>query len=539
MGPDPERAGNRFVAHLTDAGFSRVPVPDLVLWYAVSASLVYALPTLLRSGSGPWNRPAAEEIQAWYWAFGFVVGAVGVMVARSTRARPSLPLLALLATGPWVLGYLALLLRPDIPHSRVIALMSAVGGNVLLFLPPLVSPLVIRLMPRVTVVLAGLAAVASSPVERPDAGASTSTVSTSFVPLSLTWEDDLVADTMVSGGAIVKTGSGLLLVTGSGAWYNVMQDSAGGHLRVRKLSIPSPMKRDGFTFDARLPRPIIRVTGVAVDSSPAGVTVYVAHEMWRPDERCTVMQVSAMRMARLEAPDSVWRPIYATKPCLKPDISFDPWESGGRLLLQPDHSLLLTVGDYGENTVAATALSQLSDTDYGKTLRIGPDGSRTLHSLGHRNPTGIVRDRDGRVWVAEHGPRGGDEINLIEQGRNYGWPLATYGTEYGSYRWRFPPPAQEAGFTEPSFVLVPSVGISSLIAVQGRLFEPWAGDLLAGSLSAKQLLRFRVEGTRVIYAEPIPVNRRIRDLVETDDGNIVLWTDGRDLGLLSPEPSMA
>jgi cytochrome c2 len=208
------------------------------------------------------------------------------------------------------------------------------------------------------------------------------------------------------------------------------------------------------------------------------------------------------------------------------------------LLLQKDGSLLLSVADYGLGKVKP-ALAQLPAGDYGKVIRIAPDGARTLLTMGHRNPSGLAADADGNVWSVEHGPKGGDEVNLLQPGANYGWPLNTYGTDYGAFSWPIAMPADSSTrFTSPAFVLVPSVGISSLIVIRGTEFRSWAGDLLAGSLRGNKLIRFKREGRRLVYAEPIEINRRIRDLVETYDGHIVLYTDRQDLVLLSVEPDV-
>ena len=147
-------------------------------------------------------------------------------------------------------------------------------------------------------------------------------------------------------------------------------------------------------------------------------------------------------------------------------------------------------------------------------------------SLGHRNPQGLAVARDGRIWESEHGPQGGDEVNLIAQGANYGWPLVTYGVEYGSTAWPLDPEGRDHGeFQEPALAFVPSVATSALIELQGDEFPRWDGDLLLASLRAETLYRLRLRGDRVIYAEPIRLGRRIRDLAQMPDGRVVAWTD--------------
>ena len=137
------------------------------------------------------------------------------------------------------------------------------------------------------------------------------------------------------------------------------------------------------------------------------------------------------------------------------------------------------------------------------------------------------------VWVTEQGPRGGDELNMIVDGGNFGWPLETYGTAYN----KFPhPTVQSYGrhlqFLPPTYAWVPSVGLSSLTGITG--FHPsWDGDLLAASLAGQSLFRLRLRDDRVVFAERIQIGERIRDVHQHGDDSIILWTDAETLLFLS------
>ena len=146
-----------------------------------------------------------------------------------------------------------------------------------------------------------------------------------------------------------------------------------------------------------------------------------------------------------------------------------------------------------------------------------------------------MTDRDGRIWETEHGPQGGDELNLLTYAGNYGWPLATYGTEYGAEYWPLAATAHDHGsFVEPAYAFMPSIAISNLIEIGGKAFPRWTGDLLVSSLNGRSLWRTRRHGDHVIYSEKIPIGRRIRDLTQDVDGNLVLWTDEGDLVTVTP-----
>ena len=235
-----------------------------------------------------------------------------------------------------------------------------------------------------------------------------------------------------------------------------------------------------------------------------------------------------------------WTKVFETRPCLKRSANFDDIETGGRLAWDRQGRLLFSVGDHGLDGLSGQAVSQQTDNDYGKVLRVDRSGAKTIFTLGHRNPQGLLDDRDGRIWETEHGPQGGAELNLLVEGKNYGWPLATYGTDYGRLTWPLAIGQHDHGrFTEPVYAFVPSIGISNLIQLGGKQFPAWKDDLLVGSLRMETLFRLRMRRDHVIYAEPIPLGSRIRDLKEGSDGRIVVWTDIGDVIVLARAPLSA
>ena len=199
---------------------------------------------------------------------------------------------------------------------------------------------------------------------------------------------------------------------------------------------------------------------------------------------------------------------------------------------------LLTVGDFGFDGVASVeAQSQDPATSYGKTIAINiGDGRGTLFTwVCPKSPQGLYIERSGTIWSTEHGPQGGDELNRLVRGANYGWPYATYGTDYGSFTWPLNKPESETqDYQAPVFAWVPSIAISNLLAVEGELFPQWRGDLLIASLKAQTLFRARVREGHIAYLEPIVIGSRIRDLIEGHDGRIILWTDD-DACLSAPQ----
>jgi cytochrome c2 len=205
--------------------------------------------------------------------------------------------------------------------------------------------------------------------------------------------------------------------------------------------------------------------------------------------------------------------------------------------LMDPQTILLSVGEFGFDGVASVeALSQDRATSYGKTVTINiANGRAALFTIGHRNPQGLYIDHAGTIWSTEHGPQGGDKLNRLVRGANYGWPYATYGTDYGTFTWPLNKPESEwRDYQDPVFAWVPSIAVSNLLVVEQGLFSRWRGDLLIASLKAKTLFRAHVKDGHVLYFESIFIGSRIRDLIEGHDGRILLWTDDDTLISISP-----
>jgi glucose/arabinose dehydrogenase len=212
---------------------------------------------------------------------------------------------------------------------------------------------------------------------------------------------------------------------------------------------------------------------------------------------------------------------------------------GSRLAFARDGRLHVGLGD----RFSRRADAQEPANHLGKTVRIEPDGRipvdnpfigragarPELWSLGHRNIQGMaVHPVTGELWLSEHGPQGGDELNLIERGRNYGWPLVTFGREYvlGT---RIGEEGPRAGYEQPLKVWMPtSIAPSGMAFVTGNRYPDWQGSLLVGALRGQALHRLSIEGPRVTGEERLLVDlkARIRDVRQGPDGWIYLLTDG-------------
>lgn len=229
--------------------------------------------------------------------------------------------------------------------------------------------------------------------------------------------------------------------------------------------------------------------------------------------------------------------------------SDSPMHYGSRILFLPDGTLAITTGEHSRAPERERA--QDPQATWGKVIRINPDGSippdnphaedRAGHpavwTLGHRNPQGAALDARGQLWIVEHGARGGDELNLIRRGANYGWPVVSYGVEYSGAPIGSGEPRGE-GFEEPVYYWDPVIAPSGLAFYEGSMFDGWSGDLLIGSLNPGGLVRLRQGEDGRITGEERLLGEigRLRDVEVLEDGALLLLIDDPRGGILRVTP---
>lgn len=223
---------------------------------------------------------------------------------------------------------------------------------------------------------------------------------------------------------------------------------------------------------------------------------------------------------------------------------------GSRLAFGPDGMLYLTMGERSDKQMRPQA--QQLDSHLGKVIRIKPDGTAPndnpfagragalaeIWTLGHRNVQSSAFDAQGKFWVVEMGPQGGDELNLIEKGKNYGWSLVTYGEEYSGEPVAGAVTARE-GFEQPVYYWDPVIAPSGAQFYSGKAFPAWRGNLFIGGLKDRLLVRLVIENNRVTGEEHLLTDRneRIRDVREGADGALYVVTDNTngELWKISPK----
>jgi glucose/arabinose dehydrogenase len=216
---------------------------------------------------------------------------------------------------------------------------------------------------------------------------------------------------------------------------------------------------------------------------------------------------------------------------------------GSRLVFAKDGTLFVTLGErYARKNDAQTL-----DNHMGKVVRITADGKvppdnpfvaragalPEIWSIGHRNLQGAaLHPQTGELWTHEHGPQGGDEINVAQSGKNYGWPVITYGEDYGGGK--IGEGSEKAGLEQPLYKWVPSIAPSGMVFYGGERLKEWSGNVLIGSLKFQQLVRLELDGNKVVREERMlkELGERIRDVRQGPDGALYLLTDERNGKLL-------
>ncbi|MCZ6656750.1 MAG: PQQ-dependent sugar dehydrogenase [Gammaproteobacteria bacterium] len=268
-------------------------------------------------------------------------------------------------------------------------------------------------------------------------------------------------------------------------------------------------------------------------------TIYLSFAHGRLDDNAT--RIVRARLVGDQLVDS--KDIFTVTPSKNTPVHY-----GGRMRFLPDGHLLLTTGDGFDFREAAQDKHSL----LGKTIRITDDGEfpatnpfvdadgnpSPVWTFGHRNPQGLAIAADGTVYLHEHGPRGGDETNVLKRGANYGWPAITHGVDYnGAY---VSPFSAAEGMEQPLTVWVPSIGPSGLAVYEGERFPDWQGDLFVGALVDTEVRRLDMEDGEVIGETSLFTDelggRRVRD-VRTNDGYLYIVTDGPNGQIIRIEPS--
>lgn len=220
---------------------------------------------------------------------------------------------------------------------------------------------------------------------------------------------------------------------------------------------------------------------------------------------------------------------------------------GSRLVFARDGSLFVTLGE--RQLKHFTIRAQDLESHFGKIVRIQPEGGAVsdnpfltvpgaqpeIWSYGHRNVQGAVLHPDtGELWITEHGPKGGDELNRSKPGANYGWPLVTYGIAYNGDKLGIG--EQRAGIEPPVHYWVPSIGTTGLTFYTGNRFSKWRGQLFAGGLYG-MVVRLELRDNRVMHEERLQFKQRVRDVREGPDGLLYVLTDSPKGEVLSVSPS--
>jgi aldose sugar dehydrogenase len=362
---------------------------------------------------------------------------------------------------------------------------------------------------------------------------------------SLEWTSVRIRPDGVPGGALVEIAGHIVFASPLGRFNYLSPENELGSLQLQAPNNLEAIRQSSLVND-----PLINIAEFRVHDLAARQTGPHAWELYASlsrfgGENCYQFKVVRARLLALhdslaaQSPD--WEEVYTARPGCIPNKDrgwlFQGMEAGGRMAFTADHIMLISVGDHqfdGFNDARSVAMDP--GWDLGKIIELDVNtGQSRIYAMGLRNPQGLVVMRDGRIFSTEHGPQGGDEINFIREGANYGWPEVSYGMNYGFPRraWSSSPrQGGHAGHTRPAFAFVPSIGISNLAQPSGEEFPYWGdNDLLMLSLRAGTLFHVAVHEDEVAYVEPVEFGagmrdrERLRDIIALSDGRIAILTD--------------
>ncbi len=338
-----------------------------------------------------------------------------------------------------------------------------------------------------------------------------------------------------SGGAVESLGDDLLVATPRGRLVLVQP-----HGEAVYLDGTVPMNQGGLeehAFNDTKDALSFRVTDILLREHTSGhYDLFAAHHYFTDD--CIRFRVSATTLQYTEGRVTAlpsWRTLFDAEPCIDFQASSDRYwyslhHAGGKMVMDGPHHILVITGDHGMvGGILPDDHNYDPDAHLGQLIRMEIEtGAVEVLTRGHRNSQGLVWDTEGNLWAPDHGPQGGDELNLLVPGNHYGWPFVTYGIGYNSaVPWQIEAEqvGRHDGFVRPVFAWVPSIAPSSIAVNDPKAFPLWKDDLLIASLKNQSIYRVRRHGTAVQYVEQIEIGHRIRDMAHMSDGRLALLLD--------------
>lgn len=337
---------------------------------------------------------------------------------------------------------------------------------------------------------------------------------------------NLASDWKGAGGAFAHVDSeqGLLITADGSAFKLAFSASA---VEATKIDFNSPLELARYRENAPNPNTWYRITDALF--YPKLNRLFLTYTFWHPEKQCYTVRLSSVDFdLPTYRQKSDWSLLYESSPCLK--LKHVNNEPGGRMAVLDSERLIFTIGnfDYGHSDA-----SKLAGSSYGKIYTLDFSSSELkVFTTGHRNSQGLLVV-DGNIWATEHGPFGGDELNLLKEGNDYGWPYHSYGTDYGK---KILTASNTVGDhsrgTKPIYAWLPSIAISNIIQYKGSEFSAWKDDLIIGSLRGLghgySLYRVRIREWRAVTVERIKTGLTVRDVAELPNGKLLLWS-GKDI----------
>lgn len=344
------------------------------------------------------------------------------------------------------------------------------------------------------------------------------------------------------GGALSVSGKMLFLATNKGT---VLPFDLERYTLLKNNLSDVPMNLDGLYRsghpDQNFRIDWFRVNGLYSETIDKNTyELFVSHNAYLEDEDCITHNITKTKLS-IEGDSkrqmNNWETIFTATPCIDPEpekiAAARPYPghiSGGPMIEFDDKRLLVAVGDYNRHGIGGIEEWAMNPSNpYGKTILLNKEsGEWSVFSMGNRNITGLFKGKDGSIWAVENGPRGGDELNILKEGKNYGWPSVSYGLWYdhsfeliGDHK-----AGTHPEFTKPVYSWVPSVAPRGLVNINGSKFEFWKNDFIVGSMTDNSLHRLRLdEDNRVIFDERIDLGHRMRDIVVLPDNRLAVITD--------------